>query len=133
MSEQRWWLSGAIAFHLMVITVVAVPPPDDLNGLQPVRDLTASPLQRLLTPPLDAVARIEATLEPELYSVLGPLRFVAKPYVAAGIFQKWNMFANPGQDDIYLRVDYYVAAAASRGLSVHHELVFPAQREDQPR
>ncbi|MEQ1761262.1 MAG: hypothetical protein ABL986_23380 [Vicinamibacterales bacterium] len=134
MPSDRRWLSGAIAFHLVAITIAALPMPSELAVIEPSSPPPSSMLAPALAPLFDRLALVVAGVEPVLYRASAPLRILTQPYINAGLKQKWNMFANPGHDDSYMRVDYLVATDGSgRPTQRVQELVFPAAREDRPR
>jgi hypothetical protein len=87
----------------------------------------------MLGPPLDAVVRWVARIEPTLFALAGPLQTLTKPYIRAGLSQKWNMFSNPDIEAQYVRLAYYVRSRSSSRPRIVKELVFPADPEDGVR
>ena len=132
MTTSRAIVSILLVYHLTALTVAAIPSPADTNRIGRIRH-PPDAIARWMTPSLDRVATWFSRLEPAVFSVSEPLRWITRPYIEAGLHQKWNMFSNPLTDDHYLRLDYHVAAADRRVPSVVRELVFPADREDRVR
>ena len=138
MSRERQLLSLLIAYHLAAVTFAALPAPRDLNPVQDIRHPEQG-VSAWLAPAFDGLATWLSKIQPALFRASEPVRLVTRPYVDAGLRQKWNMFSNPGTDDQYLRVDVVVGRAAGDGGSAggrpvaHQELVFPADDESRPR
>ena len=134
MPEQRWLLSALIVFHLVAISVAAIPPPGELNPIQlrhpPGDDALAAALMAIL----DRGAGWLARIEPHVFDMTEPVRQLTRPYIRIGLRQKWNMFSNPVTVEQYVRVDHYVVSSESpERFRVFQELALPAQREDRVR
>jgi hypothetical protein len=134
MSSERWWLSGLIVFHLAAITSAALPPPSELQATDSIEPRNAADVPSShLAAALEQFAHATFKINRDLNRWSIPLRALTRPYINAGLRQRWNMFANPAQFDAYMRIDYLVGAAAARQPSeVFRELVFPVTPEDQP-
>jgi hypothetical protein len=133
MSAQRVVLSALISCHLLAIGVDALPHPDRLSPVLSVRHPDGNVLTGFLTPLLDATAQHVARLEKRLYDMTGWLRPLTRPYVAVGLRQRWDMFADPDMTNRYVRLAYTVSQSATEKPRVVHELVSPARQEDQPQ
>jgi len=133
MTTFRSIVSILLVYHLAALTVAAIPPPEDTNRIGRLRT-PEDPIARWLTPSLDRAATGLSRIEPSLFSLVQPLRWITTPYIEAGLHQNWNMFSNPLTDDQYLRLDYHVVGSDQRRRpSMVRELVFPADREDRVR
>src|SRR5262249_35998771 len=74
------------------------------------------------------------TFEAASFEMSDPLRQLTRPYINAGLRQKWNMFSNPETDDHYLRLDYHLASTERGGrIGAARELVFPLRHEGRLR
>ena len=130
MSRERWILSLLIVYHLVAVTLAALPTRDALDRFNETRLVRPTVLPTVL----DALAAVAHDAEMALMSGSSPLRLMTRPYIQAGLRQRWNMFSNPGTDDRYMRVDYYYEAADSASdVMVVRELVFPAEDETRVR
>src|SRR5262245_39593510 len=133
MSGQRAVLSALISCHLLAIGVDALPHPDRLSPVVSVRRHDGNILTGFLRPLLDATAQRVARLEKRLYDMTVWLRPLTRPYVALGLRQRWEMFADPDVSSHYLRLAYTVSQSPTEEPRVVRELVYPARQEDQPQ
>jgi hypothetical protein len=133
MSGQRVVLSALISCHLLASAVDALPHPDRPSPVLSVRRPDANFLTRFLTPLLDATAQRVAQLEKHLYEMTGWLRPLTRPYVAVGLRQRWDMFADPDVTNRYVRLAYTVSQSPTQKTRVVLELVYPTRQEDQPQ
>jgi hypothetical protein len=134
MSGRLWLLSVLVLFHVVAVTVDAIPSPDELRSVQTeIRHPAGDVVSHLLTPLFDAVAIHVASVEPIVYRAVQPLRVVTRPYINAGLRQSWKMFTVPELYDHYMRLDYYVTSPGSPQPRRIQELVLPAGREDRVR
>jgi hypothetical protein len=134
-SSEKSLISTLIALHLAAISASSLPDPRELKL---VRAADGTPPQdaiaRTVTPALDAAVAVLIPLEAHVFRATAPIRALTRPYVQAGLQQKWNMFANPFAADQYVRVRYHVGSSVQPGrIRLFQELVLPDQREDQPR
>jgi hypothetical protein len=132
MSAQRAILSALISCHLLAIGVDALPPPDRLSPVLSIRHPDGNVVARFLTPLLDAAAQRVARLEKRFYDMTGWLQPLTRPYVAVGLRQRWDMFADPDVTNHYVRLDYTVSQSPEKPRVVQ-ELIYPARPEDQPQ
>jgi hypothetical protein len=133
MSRQEWVASILIVYHLTALGVAAVPDSQSVPLLEVV-DASADPVSRTLTPLFDESAQALASSRSTLYRLLGPVRPLVNPYLAAGVGdQSWNMFSNPYREDQYLRLDHHVTNGQATTSRVLRELVLPAERENRVR
>jgi hypothetical protein len=133
MSEQRALLLALISCHLLAISVDALPHPDRLSTVHSIRHPDGNVLTRFLTPLLDATAQRVARLEKRLYDMTGWLRPLTRPYVAVGLRQRWDMFADPDVTNHYVRLAYTVSQSPTEKPRVVRELIYPARPEDEPQ
>jgi hypothetical protein len=133
MSAQRAVLSALISCHLLAIGVDALPPPDRLSPVLSIRHPDGNVVTRFLTPLLDATAQRVSWLEKRLYDMTGWLRPLTRPYVAVGLRQRWDMFADPDVTNLYVRLAYTVSQSPTEKPRVIQQLVYPARQEDQPQ
>ena len=134
MFQIRWFLSLLLAWHVVAIAVAAMPPPDRLNAIGPARQVEGNALQRSLTPVLDRAALSYWHAHATIWQSLARLRPAATRYARAlGLRHDWNMFANPGRHDQYVRIRYFVESAPGSPLRITEELIFPAHPEYEPR
>jgi hypothetical protein len=133
MSAQRAVLSALISCHLLAIGVDALPHPDRLSPVLSVRRTDGNALTGFLTPLLDATVQRVARLEKRLHDITGWLRPLTRPYVAIGLRQRWDMFADPDVTNRYVRLAYTVSQSPTEKSRVVQELVYPARQEDQPQ
>jgi hypothetical protein len=130
MSRERWFLSLLIAYHLVAVALAALPTRDALDRFNETRLVRPTFLPTVL----DALAAFAHDGELALMSGSSPLRLMTRPYIQAGLRQRWNMFSNPGTDDHYMRVDYYYEnPGPAPDVMVARELVFPADDETRVR
>jgi hypothetical protein len=133
MSARRRLLSALLLYHVIAISVDAVPDPARMKPVASAAPVASDAVSRALTPVFNGLAAVVAALEPGLYRVTGPLRLLTRPYINAGLRQRWNMFTEPVVYDHYLRVDYYLAPTGTSTASRFQELVLPVGREDRVR
>jgi hypothetical protein len=130
MSRERWLLSLLITYHLVAIALASLPTRDALDRFNETRLVRPT----IVPTVLDALAAIAHDAEVATMSGASPLRLITRPYIKAGLRQRWNMFSNPGTDDHYMRVDYYFASARpEEDVRVMRELVFPQDDETRTR
>ena len=133
MSGEQKLASILIALHMVALSVVSIPDP----RLLPVITAATAPDRRPgpLTRPLDGAVTMLAGIEPTLYRLVEPMRFLTAPYITAGIGpQQWYMFASPYTFDVYLRADAFVASGGERQPSrIYRELLLPAYDETKVR
>ena len=139
MSPSRWAVSCFIVWHVVSLSVRALPPPDLLPEVKGASDRPGhdSPAAARV---LDAVA---AWLRPVVLSVVdltAPVSRLPDTYLRGiGFAQQWRMFSLPPVVYQYVRLRYYVgqherpAAASSPADWMASELVVPAHREDRVR
>ena len=137
MSAHRWLLSLLLAWHVVAIAIAAMPPPDRLNAIGPARQGDGNPLQRSMTPLLDRAALSYWHAHATMWGSVASLRPVATRYARAlGLRHDWNMFANPGRHDQYVRIRYFVESSSdslTQTSQVTDELIFPAHPEYESR
>jgi hypothetical protein len=139
MSGIRWVVSGFILWHLIALSIGALPNPQRLPPVGAARHPTDDRIAAVITPGLDAVAAAAFEVVETLWTITRPLHGAANTYLSiTGLAQRWNMFSNPPTVDQYLRVRYYVGRTDLRELEEQPvwtatELVLPAHREDQVR
>ena len=137
MSPARWMTSLLLMCHVLALALASVPSPDLVTPVGPPRHPSAGLLVSTLTPLLDRTAAALVTVSGHIWSATRPLHRVATLYVnSSGLEGLWSMFAVPGETDQYIRIRYWVSAAANGRngeLRVATELVFPIHREDRSR
>ena len=135
MTPRRRLASLLIAYHLIAVSLAAIPSPGELDAVGPAgveepRDRVA----RALTPVFDRSTVLLARVERFLYVVTQPFRSITQPYVSAGIRQRWRMFAHPPTDNRYVRLRYYVQPFPGAPVAnVYSELVLPVGRRESLR
>jgi len=123
-------LSLLLVWHVLAITIAAIPDPDTIDTRTSAPDAPRGPAV------LDTAASLLQSSAAWLWRAAGPLRVGAQAWVRmTGLTQQWNMFAIPSQSDEYLRLRYYVESQADgpRARWMATELVMPAVREDRVR
>jgi hypothetical protein len=123
-----------LAWHLLAISVAALPPPSRLSHFPP-RDPSAAlnPVYYRITVALDGVAKVTEFVEKGAWRATRPIHPAVNYYLRlTGLAQNWSMFANPPTSAQYMRVRYYVHPAAGRTWAAT-ELVWPSHREDRVR
>jgi hypothetical protein len=131
MTRLRWLASLLIAFHVAALVVAAVPAPAELGQRKANAARTAGaagPLRSLF----DRALAIVDTVQPAIFRALSPLRTLTRPYLAAGLDQRWQMFSRPYTADLFVRADVYVSGTANT-TRVVRELVLPADPEGRVR
>jgi hypothetical protein len=127
----RTALSILLAWHVLAITIAAIPAPDTLETRASAPDLERESAF------LNAAASLLQSSAAWLWRAAGPLRSGANLWVRmTGLTQQWNMFSVPPQSDEYLRLRYFVESRPADGAGVQRvatELVMPAVREDRVR
>ena len=126
--------SAAILFHIVALSLAALPDPAERQDIDaPVR-LEDDALSAALTRPLGRVAGLASALQSGVLAATRPVRVLTEPYVNAGFPQRWIMFSHPWTFDQYLRIDHHVATpGAARPHLVVRELVLPTQDEERVR
>jgi len=122
-----------IAWHLLAISIGALPPPERFSNF-PKREPTAlgAPFDSA-TAAVDSLTQFVAPFERMVWWVTRPIDRAARVYRSlAGLNQSWAMFSNPPKVDEYVRVRYYVEERSGRRWTAT-ELVSPAHREDRVR
>lgn len=129
MSARSWVTSCLFSFHLVAITLAAIPNPGGFPFEdESARRLDDDPVSARLTPITTRVAAWAAWAQRGLAKVTGPLRTLTQPYVRLGLSQSWNMFSEPFQVSRFVRIDYFLATSAGRSEPSHviPQLVLPS-------
>jgi hypothetical protein len=128
MTRARWFVSLLLACHLLAVLTAAIPSPADMAfaASQPTSALATGGKSSL-----DALATMVQRATTALYAVVAPIQIIARPYVRAGLYQRWNMFSALSTDDHYVRLDYEVQEGTD--YQVYRQLILPSSREDRPR
>jgi hypothetical protein len=125
-------LSALIVLHLVAITIRAIPSPDRLSFDAP-RHPPSNIIARTLTPIADTAHDGLRRVHPFIYRLSDSMRALTTPYRFVALSQNWRMFAEPGPENEYIRLRYYLTSSPLDRVDVVQELVFPAQREDRLR
>ena len=134
MSARAFLVSLLIVFHLIAITLAAIPAPTTDAPLEPTPRLDTDPVAITLTPVIDRIATAVAQAETLLLRWTRPVSALTKRYVDIGLPQRWNMFSDPVTASRYLRFDWYVADPShSKAARLFRELVLPSLPESQTR
>jgi hypothetical protein len=134
MSRSQRLISGFIIFHVLAITVAAIPAPDKTLPEYRSSEVGLTYLGRALAPLADAIVAPLRAFHVDAWSATHTLRAVARPYIlATRHYEKWNMFWRPSRYHEYIALTYYVAVPGSNLLRVHRELVSPAHGEGGTR
>jgi len=133
MSVPRFVASCFIAYHLLALTVNAIPTTQDLNPLSAATARQDDKIAGVVTPVLDDSVRWLAGVHNAVARVVGPFRRLSRPYLIIGMWQRWNMFSNPQTDFGYIRLTYYVRSPGLARLHAVRELVLPVGRDDRVR
>lgn len=131
MSPHHWLASFLIAFHLIALTLAAIPQPSERAPIEPLQPRQSDGASSTLSAGLNRFAALMASAEGSLLSNAHPIRQLTQPYVNAGLPQVWIMFSQPWTHDQYVRIDHYIRS--DHGQHVTRELVLPAQREEKTR
>jgi hypothetical protein len=131
MTARQWVISVLIAFHLLAVTLAAIP-----RGVagqmrtvpRPDGDPVAALLEQPLTRLADGLNRTQRWLRRSTTMVRGR----TQPYISSALPQNWSMFSSVLVVQRYLRVDYYVQAG-DRPVTLYQQLVLPSQVEGEPR
>jgi hypothetical protein len=130
MSRSHLGASAFLLWHLVAISISAVPAPDDVNS----RNLPRRP--ESYTPPLpvailDNLSRRLEQVEADVWAVTRPLHKATETYLAVtGLRQVWDMFYGPPTESRFLRLRYYIVAPSGATWTAT-ELVGPAHRDDR--
>jgi hypothetical protein len=134
MSPRQRLVSAFIVFHILAITVTAIPAPDAVVPEYRSGQASLTFLGRTLGPVADATVAPLRAFQVAAWSATQTLRAIARPYIlATRQFELWNMFSRPSRYDEYIALRYYVAAPGSSLLRVQRELVSPAHGEGGTR
>jgi hypothetical protein len=131
MTAREWVLSLLIAFHLVAVTLAAIPRPVP-GRLTPVSRSDADPIAAVFNPPLTHLANELNSAQRQIHRTSSGFRAISRPYIAAGIPQNWSMFSNVLVIQRYLRVDFHVRGSGKTPV-VYRQLVLPSQNEGEPR
>lgn len=131
MTARQWVLSLLIAFHLLAVTLAAIPRPTP-RLLSSVPRPDHDPVAATLDGPLTRLAYAFNSLQRWVYRATPGLRRATRPYISSGIPQNWRMFSNPPLGQRYLRIDFYLQRPGE-SMTVYRRLVLPSQAEGQPR
>ena len=124
--------SLAISFHLIAITIAAIPPPTR-SPLTHQPRLDGDPIAAILQVPLTSVATGLNSLQRVFWQWTSWIRPWSGTYVAAGLRQNWNMFASVLSVQRFVRLDYYVRSPDHSQVQVFPYLILPSQDDDTPR
>lgn len=132
MSPIRWVGSSLIAWHLLALSVRALPPLELLSSSAPPAEWSSA-RGTLLTPALDRLASWVERAARHLHTFTAPVSTAADRYVRSlGFAQQWRMFSTPPTNAQYVRLRYYVSGGREPEWAAT-ELVVPAHREDRVR
>lgn len=132
MSAPAWAVSLLIPFHLVAISLAAIPNPPNEIPLGPASRADADRISAAVTPGLARAAAWMARSQTVLLTLTRPVQVLTQPYVEGGLPQNWNMFSEPATIDRYVRLDFYVASGANPA-AIFRELVLPSLHEDEAR
>jgi hypothetical protein len=134
MSRRERLISAFIVFHLLAITVTAIPAPDLLKPESQPVESELSALGRSLAPLADATVAPLRALQLAAWTGTKGLRAIVRPYVqATWLFEQWDMFSGPSRVDHYIVLWYYTSVPGSPLLRVQRELISPAHGEGGSR
>jgi hypothetical protein len=134
MSYSQRLISAFIVFHLIAITVGAIPDPESIPQEIPSNRATLTFLGTTLAPTFDALVAPELALNRVAWRATAWLRRPSRVYLrATRQWEVWNMFCRPTRHDIYMHIRYYTKTPGSHLLRVHRELIFPAHPEGSTR
>jgi len=132
--SRRIALIAFVVWHLVAITLDALPPQDQLSNF-PART-TPSPLGvwgDRVTFGFDALAQALIQIPKALWWVSTPIQPLATAYRrVTSLGQSWSMFSDPPRVDRYMRTRYYIQPRQGR-LWMATELIMPAHPEDHVR
>jgi hypothetical protein len=95
--------STFIVWHLVAITMAAVPSRDDIGKVHGERFSPDDGLARVVRPTLDAVQPPFENAVLSLREALEPLRRLTGPYISKLAFgQRWRMFAQPPHSNMWM-------------------------------
>jgi hypothetical protein len=96
-------VSGFIVWHLVAITLAAVPSREDIGKVHGERFSPDDGLARIVRPPLDAVQPAFENAVVGLRDVLEPVRRLTGPYITKlSMGQRWRMFAQPPHTNMWM-------------------------------
>jgi hypothetical protein len=131
MSPREWFLSLVIAFHLVAVTVAAIPRP--VSGpMRSVERPDADPIAAAVARPLTVLAEGLNQAQRTAYRASARVRAVTRRYTASVLPQNWSMFSDVLLVQRYLRIDYIVQVPGEKP-AVYQQLVLPSQVEGEPR
>ena len=131
MTARQWVISVLIAFHLLAVTLAAIPR-GVAGQMRTVTRPDGDPVAALLEQPLTRLADALNRTQRWLRRSTTVIRARTQPYIAAGLPQNWSMFSSVLVVQRYLRVDYYVKAG-DQPVTLYQQLVLPSQVEGEPR
>src|SRR5262245_44742221 len=132
--SRRIALIAFVVWHLVAITLDALPPQDQLSNF-PARTASSplGPWGDSITAGFDSFARVMVLIPKALWWVSTPIRPLATWYRrVTSLGQSWAMFSDPPHADRYMRTRYYIQPRQGRQWMAT-ELVMPAHREDRVR
>ena len=75
MSARQWFYSILLAYHVVAVTVDAIPGPTELPAVRAAAVLpTSDAISARMTPIFNRLAMIVARVEPTLFAALQPIR-----------------------------------------------------------
>ena len=134
MPARAFVTSLLIVFHLIAISLAAIPDRTADPSVEPPPRLDTDPVAIALTPAVRQLARQLASTETMLLQWARPVQAVTQRYVDIGLPQSWNMFSEPTTNSRFVRFDWYVRDRGNPGtVRVFRELVLPSLPEGQTR
>lgn len=113
MSRESHLASLLITFHLIAVTLAAIPDPSTPTGAIDGSDSRGDGLiASLLVPVLDRATNRLLRFEEGVHAWSAPAQGVTRPYVSTLVPQRWTMFSRPSTSERYLRVDYFVRSGS---------------------
>src|SRR5262245_27980488 len=99
MSRPQRLISAFIVFHILAITVTAIPAPETLVPQYRSSQVPLTFLGYALAPVADAIVAPLRVLHLAAWSATQALRAIARPYMlATSQYERWNMFSRPSRN-----------------------------------
>jgi hypothetical protein len=134
MSLSQRLLSAFIVFHLLAITIGAIPAADVLPKTSRSTSVPTNVISHSVTPILDSLVPSVAVLQAAAWTAVSPLRPFARTYLkGTRQFERWNMFSRPTLGDEYVSLRYYSASPGRTLLRGYSEIVYPSHPQGSVR